>query len=154
MNHLIIEKSPIDGRPIVSVSQFSVSSVPYPEYSNDESSFLGLFEGKLKAKRAANNSSEDEASSVSTSGKSGNFGNVLSGVLSVGANLISILPALGVGSKSRMKEIQAQNDADAKLLAVQNQSEQENEQKTQTMILIGGAIVFAILIVIILSLRK
>ena len=91
------------------------SVYPLPE----ESAFLGLFEGKWKAKREAKQSDSDSSSEDMSSGGSGLFGSILGGLFGVAGGIAPILPALGIGSKARMNEIQAQSAADAKLYNAQ-----------------------------------
>ncbi len=119
------------------------------ERITDESGFWGLFEGKLKAKREANASTADTGGTVSSGGGTGNFWNILGGVLGLGSGIVSILPDLGVGSKSRLAETQANTALYNSQFAAQEEAKKQNEQ----LYLIGGGILFLVLIVVVASRR-
>ncbi|MBN2635253.1 MAG: hypothetical protein JXR61_03215 [Prolixibacteraceae bacterium] len=137
----------------------------YPSYyAPEESAFLGLFEGKWKAKREAKNSSSTDTDSnssgngsISLGGSGGGFFNVLGSILGGTAGLVGaaapILPSLGIGSKSRIKETQAQALAQTKILNAQQSILDQNATNQKELAIIGGAFLLVIVVVLI-ALRK
>ncbi len=128
--------------------------------SPDESAFLGLFEGKNKStslNSSGSGSSSSGGSGVSGSGFFGTLGSIFSGVLGVASTaapaLVSVLPSLGVGSKSRMKELQAQANAQATVLNAQAIIDQEDDKRNKELVIIGGAFLLVIVVVLV-ALRK
>lgn len=132
--------------------------------SSDESAFLGLFEGKNKStssNSSGSGSSSSGGSGVSVSGTGSGFlgtlGSIFSGVLGVASTaapaLVSVLPSLGVGSKSRMKELQAQANAQATVLNAQALIDQEDDKRNKELVIIGGAFLLVIVVVLV-ALRK
>lgn len=82
-------------------------------------------------------------------------------------SIVSSLPAMGVGSKAKRKEIQAKANADTQVLAMQNEglaiqneglklrgeNEIQSEKEIQKIISIAG-VVIVVIVVMVFALRK
>ncbi|WP_423129733.1 hypothetical protein [Gaoshiqia sp. Z1-71] len=126
----------------------------------EESSFWGLFEGKSKS-GGTTSTGDRSANTGGTSGGSGFFkvvGSIFTGIAGVASTVAPVLPSLGVGSNSRIKEIEATANANtqvynAQIAATLAQSEAESKKQTETMLIIGGALLILLLVFIVASKR-
>ncbi len=142
------------GNMIISeTTSFLANSEDLPE----ESEFLGLFEGKNKSS-GSGSASSSSGSSISTNSSGGSgfwgaLGSVFSGTLGLAATaaptLVSVLPALGVGSKSRIKETQAQANAQTQILNAQALIDKEDDKRNKEMLALGGGLLLIMLVVIV-----
>ncbi|MCY1721867.1 hypothetical protein OU798_16045 [Prolixibacteraceae bacterium Z1-6] len=128
----------------------------------EESAFLGLFEGKWKAKREARqsesgSSSDNSGGSPVSLGSGGGFFNLLGSILGGTAGLVGaaapILPSLGIGSKSRIEETQAQALAQTQILNAQQSILDEKASEQKQMLMIGGTFILVV-VVILVALRS
>ena len=102
----------------------------------------------------------DYSSSGSTSspdsnggGSDGLLGKITGGILDFGTAISDVLPSLGIGSKSRIKETQATADANAKLYDAEiakiralEEAADERAQDMKSMLILGGVLIFMTLI--------
>lgn len=65
----------------------------------------------------------------------------------------AIVPGLGIGSKSRIKEITAATDANIKLAEVTAENDAEQTKNTTKIVVVAGVILL-VLVIIFLTLRK
>lgn len=95
-------------------------------------------------------------SSVSLGGSGGGFFNVLSSILRGTAGLADaaapILPDFGIGSRSRLKELEAKNMAEMNILNTQQSIIDEKASDQRELLIIGGVFLLVIMVMI-LALR-
>ncbi len=88
--------------------------------------------------------------SVSSSGGSGVGASIATGILGLLTAAAPILPTLGIGSKSRIKE----NNANAQLYNAQTQASlaktEAEKEKTKEMLYIGGGIALVLIVLLVL----
>ena len=122
------------------------------------SPFLGLFEGKNKktSTETSSNSSSDNSSS-SAPGSNGIVKGILgifSSGLSAAGQIAPVLPSLGIGSKSRLAEIEANKEANKELIEAQtaaNKTNAKEEDKKIQMYIFGGFGLLVLILVIVVA---
>jgi len=131
----------------------------YPGYyAPDESPFLGIGEGKWKERREQRKAEKEEEQSNSSSSSSGSSGSssgsnsglltsIVGGIFSVAGQATPLLPSLGIGSKSRIKEAQALGE-------IQYKSDQAQASTEKQKLVIGGVFILLILVVVVFSLKE
>ena len=111
-------------------------------------SFLGLFEGKNKG-------SGSNSSSTESKGTGGGAGaSILTSIFGALGQIAPILPAIGIGSKSRNSELNAQTQL---LLAQQkndNQTPSNTNTSNQTIYMMVGGGFLLLMVVLIFALKR
>ena len=136
--------------PTALVDQVNLSFSPFKEDSEitDPFSFEDI-------SNFINDSSSGSTSSPAPSeGGSGDiWGMITGGVLDFGTAISGVLPELGIGSKSRLKETRATAEAnkllyDAEIAKIRAQEEAADERANdmKSMLIIGGVLIFMTLI--------
>lgn len=113
----------------------------------DSFSFLGI--GKKSDSSAATSTSTDTSSSGGGFIKT--LGSIFTGVAGLTAAVAPVLPSLGIGSKSRIAEINATANGNLSIanaqFAAANAESENSKKQMETIMMIGG---FALLLVIVL----
>lgn len=105
--------------------------------------FLGLFEGKAKERNISG--SNDVSVSASATGKSsGTLATIFTGLLGLAGSIAPVLPALGVGSKSRIAEANVIADSNLALYNAQTNAsiatQEAKKKETEKYLMIGGGV--------------
>ena len=123
-----------------------------PHSNINPNSFLGLFEGKNKESGSNSNSSSSSNSNQSEGpGVGASILTGLTSVLGVLGAMAPILPAIGIGSGSRIAESNAIANGNAQVYNAQNQlllTQKNADKGNEKIYIIGGVGVFLMVIVI------
>jgi len=138
-------------RPNAFVYGQNVGTTAFVDESFETSPFWGLFEGNASPSEPVDVTADPSSSSDGPSIVTGILG-LLGGGISTLGQLAPVLPALGIGSKSRIAETAANKDLIEAQAAATLASQKEQEKNT-TMYIAGG-ILFMVMIVVIIVASK
>ena len=120
-----------------------INNIAHPNANSN--SFLGLFAGK-----------NSNSSSTDSGGTGGGAGELLTSIFGALGQIAPILPAIGIGSKSRQKEAAAM--AQTQLLLEQqkndNQTPSITNMSNQTIYMIVGGGFLLLMVVLIFALKR
>lgn len=138
---------------------YLTSKSPFVDIQNNETSdfsFKNIFkkkEGEKQVTSVKNVKNEKEKEHKIGAG----ILTGITGLIGLGASLAPVLPEIGIGSKSRIAEINANANANTQILNAQNQlllTQQKAKKKNQDLLIFGGVAVFILIIIIIVMSRK
>lgn len=142
-----MNNSAFENYSIKNISAFSENAIPDDAFKFRD--LLSVFK-KKQASETKEVKSDDLDSKKSGSGVG--LG-ILSGVIGAGAAVSSVLPSLGVGSKSRIAEINAQSAANISSLESQYRLQKEQTQ-SQIKIVLIATLAIMLIVVVLFAVRK
>ena len=113
------------------------------DYLNEPAFSFEDFKDIFKRKDRPASTAED------TDNRTGAGKDIFAGLLGIVGALAPILPALGVGSKYRIAEA----NANAEIYKLQNEAQEADSKQMKQLLIIGGVVLFVI-VIITLTLRK
>lgn len=122
-------------------------------FSSEISPFWGLFEGNASQSEPVDATAGTPSSSDGSGIVAGILGLLGGGVSTLG-QLAPVLPALGIGSKSRIAETEAKAAANKDLIGAQaaaTLASQEEQTKKTTMYIAGGVLFMVMIVVIVIA---